>query len=105
MDIPGLLGTIRAMAKRKTGREESCSGAGQNSRTGHDDAMRNTLPGLAVADRPCIAERRKAGLRVDKNSSHSVVDQSANSERHVRLRPDAGGADELLRWLASLRYD
>jgi len=105
MDDHGHLGTIRGIAKRKTGREESCNGAGQNSRTGHDDAMRNILPGLAVADHPCVAERRKAGLRVDKNSSHSVVDQSANSERHVRLRPDAGGADELLRWLASLRYD
>jgi hypothetical protein len=38
------------MAKRKTGNEESCSGAGQNSRTGHADAMRNALRGLAAAD-------------------------------------------------------
>ena len=49
--------------------------------------------------------KRKAGLRVDENGSHSVVDQSVNSKRYVRLRPDAVGADEFLRWLAPLGYD
>ena len=50
-------------------------------------------------------EKRKAGLRVDENGSHSVVDQPVNSKRYVRLRPDAVGADEFLRWLAPLGYD
>ena len=49
--------------------------------------------------------KRKAGLRVDKNSGHQVVDQSANSERYVGLHPVGVGAGELLWWLATLGYD